>query len=287
MVQSSSAHPFDEALTLTPCPSSSTSSSGSEARAWIGRTHPLYENMVGPFGGLSAAQALQAVCEHPRLLGQPVALTVNFAAAIAAGEFVVEATPMRTNRSTQHWSVVITQRDAAGVAAVVLTATAITAVRRETYSSTDLQMPSVPKPASLPRSPTTGRPTWFQRYDMRFCCGDLPEVWNGAESHSLTQLWVRDEAARPLDLTSLAALCDVFYPRVWLRRATPTPAGTVTLTSYFHVGAAELAAVSGGYILAHAQGARFFNGYFDQSAQLWSESGTLLATSHQLVYFKE
>jgi acyl-CoA thioesterase len=243
--------------------------------------------MVGPYGGLSAAQALQAVVKHPALLGQPVALTVNFAAAIGDGAFRVEAVPVRTNRSTQHWSVVFTQRDAAGADSTVLTATAMTAARRETWSDAELALPEVPRPSELPRAPTDARPTWFQRYDMRYCSGDFPQQWTGAEHESLTQVWVRDEQGRALDITSLAAMCDVFYPRVWLRRATPTPAGTVTLTSYFHVGAAELAAASSGFVFAQARGLRYFNGYFDQSARLWSEAGQLLASSHQLVYFKE
>lgn len=271
-------HPFDEALGLTSL--GTTAPNGT--CTWKGRTHPLYQNMVGPYGGLSAAQALQAVLQHPALLGQPVALTVNFAAAIADGDFVVEATPVRTNRSTQHWSVVIMQADS-----IVLSATVMTATRRATWSATDLPAPDVAKPSALPRASTEGRPTWFQRYDMRFCTGNMPEPWNGSEHESLTQVWVRDDPGRTLDITSLAAMCDVFYPRIWLRRATPTPAGTVTLTSYFHVGASELAAANSGYLLAQARGVRYFNGYFDQSAQLWSEAGVLLATSHQLVYFKE
>lgn len=270
-------HPFDAALTLTTAGTSS----------FIGRTHPAYQNMVGPYGGLSAAQALQAVLKHEALLGQPVALTVNFAAAIADGEFRVEVNPVRTNRSTQHWSVVFTQPDASGADSTVLTATVMTAARRSTWGTADLAMPEVARPTELPRSPLDGRPSWFQRYDMRFCTGNMPEQWNGAAHESLTQLWVRDAPARALDITSLAAMCDVFYPRVWLRRATPTPAGTVTLTSYFHVGSAELAAASGGYVFAQARGVRYFNGYFDQSAHVWSEAGQLLASSHQLVYFKE
>jgi acyl-CoA thioesterase len=278
-------HPFDEALVLTPQTSDTLSTAS--ARRWTGRTHPAYQNMVGPYGGLSAAQALQTVLKHPALLGQPVALTVNFAAAIADGEFTAEAQPVRTNRSTQHWSIVFTQQDASGTDSVVLTATAMTAARRSTWSAADLQAPDVPKPSSLPRASTNARPGWFERYDMRITAGDMPEQWPGPESESLTQMWVRDQPARPLDLTSLAAMCDVFYPRVWVRRGTLTPAGTVSLTSYFHVGGAELAAASSGYLLAQARGVRYFNGYFDQNAQLFSEAGNLLATSHQLVYFKE
>ena len=282
MVDDATPHPFDAALTLTPA----TTGDGTHP-TWIGRTSAAYQNMVGPYGGLSAAQALQTVLKHPSLLGQPVALTVNFAAAIADGEFSAQAVPTRTNRSTQHWSVSFTQRDPQGAASTVLTATAMTATRRSTWGATDLTPPDVPRPAELPRASTEGLPTWFQRYDMRFCTGNFPEQWSGAEHESLTQVWVRDDPARPLDITSLASMCDVFYPRVWLRRTTPTPAGTVTLTSYFHVGDAELAAASGGYLFAQARGVRYFNGYFDQSAELWSEAGQLLASSHQLVYFKE
>jgi len=32
---------------------------------------------------------------------------------------------------------------------------------------------------------------------------------------------------------------------------------------------------------------RFGNGYFDQSAEIWGTDGALLATTHQLVYFKD
>ena len=98
---------------------------------------------------------------------------------------------------------------------------------------------------------------------------------------------MRDDPPRPLDFCSLAALADVFYPRVWRRRAKLTPAGTVSMTVYFHVGAAELAATGSGYLLGQARAQSFFNGFFDQSAELWNEAGQLLATTHQIVYFKE
>jgi acyl-CoA thioesterase len=243
--------------------------------------------MVGPFGGLTAAQALHAVLKHPQLLGEPVSLTVNFAAAVADGVFYAEAQPVRTNRSTQHWQVALKQVDAAGVESVVTTATAITATRRPTYRASDVALPAVPAPADVAPSPTEGRPTWLQRYDVRSVAGDMPTNWDGSESDTLTQLWVRDEPPRPLDYCSLTAFADVFYPRVWRRRATLTPAGTVSLTVYYHAGAQELASTGSGHLLGQARGQRFFDGYFDQSAQLWNEAGVLLATTHQIVYFKQ
>jgi hypothetical protein len=40
-------------------------------------------------------------------------------------------------------------------------------------------------------------------------------------------------------------------------------------------------------LLGQAKAQAFRNGFFDQTAQLWSEAGVLLATSTQIVYYKE
>jgi hypothetical protein len=39
--------------------------------------------------------------------------------------------------------------------------------------------------------------------------------------------------------------------------------------------------------LAQASAQAFRHGFFDQTAQLWSEDGALLVTTQQVVYFKE
>ena len=272
-----SLHPLDKALALesvTP-------------GQYRGHTSPGYWNMVGPYGGATAATALRAVLLHPQLLGEPLSLTVNYAAALTAGPFTVQAEPVRTNRSTQHWNISILQTDAQGQQVVTTTATAVTAMRRDTWSLGDVPMPAVPPPAQCPRiAPRTGV-EWLNRYEMRPVTGTLPEQWDGQGDSSLSQLWMRDEPTRTLDFCALAALADVFFPRVWLRRAVRVPAGTVSLTVYFHANSAELAATGSGYLLGQARGQEFRNGFFDQAAQLWNEAGAMLATSHQIVYFKE
>jgi acyl-CoA thioesterase len=253
----------------------------SAAGHYTGASHPAWQNMVGPFGGITAATMLQAVMRHPQLLGLPVSLTINFCAGVAEGAFDVVARPVRTNRSTQHWMVEMLQGGE-----VVTTATAVTAVRRSTWGSDETVMPDVPPPEAIERRVFAPMP-WVQRFDMRPIAGDLPLVWDGRESDTLSRLWARDAQQRPLDFVSLAAISDLFFPRVFLRRATRVPIGTVSMTVYFHAGQAELDAVGTGYLLGQARAQRFFNGFFDHSAQLWSESGTLLATTHQVVYYKE
>ncbi|CDO89046.1 hypothetical protein BN973_03417 [Mycobacterium triplex] len=49
---------------------------------------------------------------------------------------------------------------------------------------------------------------------------------------------------------------------------------------------AELDALDGDYVLACAHANRFTHGHSDQSAQVWSRDGVLLAGTHQIVYFK-
>lgn len=271
-------HPFDQALALQP---------GAVLGVYQGNTSGAYWNMVGPFGGITAAIALKAVLQHPALLGQPIALTVNFAGPIVAGPFTVSATPRRTNRSTQHWAIELTQIDAAGQAEVMLTGTAVTAVRRSTWSSDESPMPVVPRAEELPEEkPMTGV-EWIHRYEMRFVEGAFPTEWNGQGDASLSQLWMRDAPARCIDFCALASMADIFFPRVYLRRALRVPAGTVAMTVYFHADATQLSESGDGYLLGQARAQTFRNGFFDQSSQLWNEAGLLLATTSQIVYYKE
>ncbi|MEZ5645873.1 MAG: thioesterase family protein [Burkholderiaceae bacterium] len=270
------AHVFDQAIALNP---------EGEGR-YTGATSPAYANMIGPFGGITAATVLNGVLQHPALLGEPLSLTVNYAAALADGAFELSAQPVRTNRSTQHWVMTVTQPDAAGLPQVVVTASAVTAARRETWSVDDEPMPAVPAPDDVAPYDVPSPVEWVRRYVMRPIDGAIPKQWDGSGSHSQSRLWLRDAPARPLDMCGLAAQADIFFPRVWLRRATHVPAGTVSMTVYFHAGAAQLAECGTGWVLGQARAQAFRNGFFDQTALLWSEGGHLLCSTHQVVYFK-
>ena len=270
------SHPLDQALQLAW--------QGNDR--WAGHTHPAWANMVGPYGGITAAAALQAVMQHPQRLGEPVALTVNYAAALVDGPFELHAQPLRTNRSTQHWQLTLSQQ-LDGQPQVMATATALTAVRRETWQVQDCPMPQVKAPEEVPPSTMFDRVEWVRRYEMRLVHGPVPEVQDGRSLDSLTQLWLRDAAGRALDFVALAAMADAFYPRIWRRRARWVPAGTVSQTIYFHANGAQLGGVGDDFVLGRAQSQDFRLGFFDQSAQLWSRSGVLLASAHQMVYYKE
>ena len=269
-------HPLDEAIELTQ----------TAPGRYTAHTHPAYANAVGPFGGVTAALLLNAAIRHPQALGVPIAQTVHFAAPISEEIIQIDANPVRTNRSTQHWLVQAFQGGQ-----LVAMCTAVFAVRRDTWSATDAVFPGrQPAPETLAPMSWSKRPRFTRCYDLRYISGmvslDHPPGDNEpVDAESL--LWVRDEPPRPLDFPALASICDIFFPRIFVRRRQWTPIGTVTLTSYFHTDSQTLTQIGSAHLLGRARSQVYSNGYFDQSAEIWSAAGQLLATTHQMVYFKE
>jgi len=270
---STPVHPLDAATHLEPLGSGH----------YRGHTSPNYANMVGPFGGVIAATLLNATLRHPGCQGDPIALTVNYAGPLADGGFTVKASPVRTNRSTQHWQLVMMQD-----AQVAATASAVFASRRATWSALEARFPEIPGARELQVEPNVERAPWTRSYEMRFVEGALRHSSHARQdSNSRSTLWIRDTPPRPLDYVSLVAICDAFFPRVFVRRPVWAPVGTVSFTTYFHADAALLAENGEAAVLGTARAHQFRNGYFDQIAEVWSEGAALLATSHQIVYYKE
>ena len=265
-------HPFDSAIQLDTI----------DGNIRRGRTHPEWASMVGPFGGITAATLIRAIQTHPDHIGEPLALTVNFAAPIADGDFDISLRAARTNRTNQHWILELSQDGD-----VKTTATALFGSRRDTCGDTEARQPSAPPPEQVTPSGGPGEfVVWARLYDMRFVEGPFPGEDAQPCLSATTTMWMRDNARRRVDYPALAALCDIFYPRVFLRRGGFVPAGTISVTSYFHADQQQLDTLDCDYVLGTAHANRFSRGYFDQSAQLWTRDGVLLATSHQIVYFK-
>lgn len=265
-------HPFDEAIRLEPLGD----------RHFAGATHPEYWNQVGPFGGITAALMLQSVMQQPDRLGDPLSLTVNYAAPVREGEFRIETKLVRSNRTTQHWSMELVQGEGAG-REIAISAIAVCAIRRDTWRLTEASAPPAPPPENCHRVRGRTDLPWLAHYDMRYVRG-RPMHEN---EDSVTHLWVGDLPHRTLDFPSLAAICDVFFPRLYLRRPKFVPIGTVSLNVYFHCGAEALAANGARHVLASAHGQVVSAGFFDQQGQIWSQDHDLLATTHQIVWFKE
>jgi acyl-CoA thioesterase len=268
-------HPLDAATSLTW-----------RDGQWIGRTNRNYWAFVGQYGGATAAVLLRAALDHPDRIGDPLALTVNYCAPIAEGEFRIRARAARTNRSTQHWIIELFQAEGD----VLATATAVFARRRPGWTHELISMPKAPPPTQVEAVETFvfPGPSWLQQYEMRFVTGRpvLGKVPHAEFQPAETMVWMRDAVPRPLDALSLVSMSDAFIGRVFQVLGVLVPFGTVSLTTYFHGGAADLTA-EGGWILGHADAAIFRDGFGDQTARLWSPDGRLLASSVQATYFRD
>src|SRR5258707_4160346 len=90
-------HLFDDATQVT----------AGDSR-WQGKTSEDYWAFVGPFGGATAATILRALIDHPQRAGDPLSLTVNYCAPIAAGAFATDLTLCEATRSPTHLCVRVT-----------------------------------------------------------------------------------------------------------------------------------------------------------------------------------
>ena len=167
---------------------------------------------------------------------------------------------------------------------VVTTATAIFATRRETWQETEKTLPSFP--ADAPLFDPYMLPPWAKNYRFRFAYG-MDKIFQTDAPSSETLQAMRDEPPRPLDFVSLTALSDIFAPRIFIRRPKVVPIGTISLTIYFHADSTMLDQIGEDEVIGQARGNRFYNRYFDQSAEIWNQQGDLIATTTQMVYFKE
>ena len=265
-------HLFDDATRVT----------AGDSR-WQGRTSDDYWAFVGPFGGATAATILRALIDHPQRAGDPLALTVNFCTPIAQGAFDLDVRLVKANRSTQHWCVELTQ----GGAEVATLATAVLAERRPSWSHQPAEFPKSPPPEQILPYPKVAAP-WVRQYDLRFVEGE-PSFGNSSKDappNAFSKLWIGDRVPRKIDALSLMSMSDAFFGRVFHARRELVPFGTVSLTTYFHADAEDLAAEDISRVLAVADASTFHKSYGDQAGELWSPQGRLLATTHQIAYFK-
>jgi acyl-CoA thioesterase len=264
-------HLFDEATRVT----------AGDSR-WQGHTSDDYWAFVGPFGGTTAATILRALIDHPQRAGDPLSLTVNYCAPTAKGAFDLDVRLVKANRSSQHWYVELSQEGGE----VATLATAVFAERRPSWSHQMAKFPgATPFEETLPFPKIAA--SWANQYEFRFVQGELRVGTPQAEPASTySKIWISDRMPRKLDMLSLMAMSDAFFGRIFHARRELVPFGTVSLTTYFHTDADELAMEDITRVLATVDAKIFHNSYGDQHGELWSPNGRLLATTTQIAYFK-
>ena len=267
-------HPLDEGTKLDAI----------EEGVWQGRPSEPYKNMVGPFGGFVSAVFMRSVLEDPRVMGTPVALTVNFCGGLGDAPFTIATKLQRGGKYTQHWSLELSQEEG-GVRA---TASIVMGTRGDAFSHQIAKAPQTRDWQTIEPLPALSMFNWINSYEFRFASG--APSFAGKEFDPLkeepTEVWVRDKPSRPLDYLSLTALADTFFLRLLHVRGTFPPMGTVTLTTYFHATPDELQAQGDHPLLAVANCNRLHGQFNDQPICLFGVNGNALVSGTQVAWYK-
>ena len=122
-------------------------------------------------------------------------------------------------------------------------ATAVFAERRPSWSHQPAEFPQA-KPFEQILPYPKIKASWANQYDFRFVEGhpDFSGAKKEAPASAFSKLWIADRAPRKIDALSLMSMSDAFFARVFHARRELVPFGTVSLTTYFHLSAEDLAA---------------------------------------------
>jgi acyl-CoA thioesterase len=237
-----------------------------------------FEANTGMFGGWTAALALKAASSNELAAGSPSALTVNYINRIVPGSaLVVTRRQLGASKSLQHWQLEILEENTEKLLAC---ASVVLANRVESDDFLELEMPKAPPAQSLQRFVPPG--SFAERTQIKTIEGFPP--FGQANTRSLA--WVSEYPEHPLDSIRLAYLADAYPPRIWYRGKTPRPSATLTMSVYFHCSDEKLASCGTGNVLLEAQGTIASESTVASKGNLWSEEGSLLATTEQLSWFK-
>lgn len=264
-------HLFDEATQIV------AREQGEGASSFAAAAHPGFRNMIGPYGGWSAAILAKSLVAAGDPGMQLVSLTTDFLLGIDEGPIALDVKCDRAGRNTQFWSATLTRE---GAATPANKAMGILAKARETVAWQEGARPDAPPPEQCERFPLPME--WTKTVEMRGA-GNPP--FQGHKDTRSTA-WVRLEPDRPLDAVGLVALADTPTPRLFYITNKPDMIATVSMTVYLHATAEDYAAVGTDYMLVEATGARGGNGFFDQHARMWSRDGRLMATTQQIVNYR-
>ena len=251
---------------------------------WIGHTSTDYWAFVGPFGGVTAATMLRALIDHPERSGDPLVPHRQFLRADRGRRL----RPRRPPDQGQPLDAALVGRTDAGRNR-----------RRDLCHRGVCGAPSVmvaPAGGISASHAVRTDPVRIRRWRRRgsgntICALSRAHPKLGGPPHAepasaLIQSVDRRPDARRIDALSLMAMSDAFFGRIFHVRNELVPFGTVSLTTYFHADAADLMAEDITRVLAVADAKIFHKSFGDQTGELWSPGGRLLATTTQIAYFK-
>lgn len=249
------------------------------AGRWRTVASPAWVNpRRGVWGGFAVGLCIRVVEAEPQSVGEPLSLALTFVSALPAGQLDVTTRRLRQGRSIGVWEVEIRP---AGSDAICVHGVVTVARRPATTRFVFARMPDMPRPEDLPIQKRRGSQAQNDAFEWRAVGADPPAV--GHSAHTLA--WVRSRQG-PMDRALLGVLTDAAPPRV-LHALGDVMNTTLCLTVYFHATEDQLAAAGGDYVLVEYDGRVGGGGASDERSSYWSRNGELLATSEQLVWYRD
>jgi acyl-CoA thioesterase len=229
----------------------------------------------GPNGGYLAAIVLRAVVAEAGADGRrPRTMTLHYLRPPMEGPCEVEVVVERAGRGLSTVSARLRQGGRDCVLALVALG-----VVRPGESMHDHPAPEVPAPDAVPpraEAATAGPDIPFRhRFDLRPAIGAAPFE---AGTEALTGGWIRTADHDPIDDVLLAAITDAWPPAVFSKLELPVGVPTVELTIHFRNAPSR----EPGWCLVRFRTLEASEGYLEESGEVWSADGRLLAESRQL-----
>jgi len=237
---------------------------------------PGFNGPVAPNGGVLAAVMIRAAEAELRPDRPPArSISAHFLSAPAQGAVELHVTVLRAGRRVSFVDVRMLQHERLVAQATVI----VSRAREATWTSASAGPPPAPpaeQVAPVDGSQIPGRPPIFDRLEMRPVFG--PGFLVGGEE-ALVGGWLAfaDDDA-PLDAARLCALCDAWWPALFSAHATLVGVPTLALTVHLR----STSPAVHGPVLARFETLTAREGHAEESGQLWSADGRLLAESRQL-----
>jgi hypothetical protein len=249
---------------------------------WITQAGPEWKNPNGPlWGGYPIGLCLQVVAAEPEARGEPISISLTYVAGLREGAVEIRSRRLRQGGSIGVWSL---ELGPPGADEVCVQAVIIMAQRPPTSPFAFARMPDAPEPEDWPEPMSPGGRQHFGARTFERRTSESFPIQPGVHSHSLA--WVRPRRAR-WDKSLLGMVADNSPPRAFYAFGHNVMTTTLALTVYLHGSASEVAEAGADYLLVEYEGRVGGGGASDERSSYWRRDGKLLATSEQLVWYRE
>lgn len=249
---------------------------------WRTVAGPDWKNPNGPlWGGYPIGLALTVVGREAEAVGEPLSITLTYVAALVEGEIEIRTRRLRQGGSIGVWEVDLRPAGADGVS---VQAIVTLAKRPRTPPFAFAKMPHAADPESLPAPPSPAGARHFGAQAFERRSAETFPIQPAESSYSTA--WVRPRLGA-WDHPTLGMLTDSSPPRAFYALGHAVMTTTLSLTIYLHATAAEVAAAGCDWLLVEYEGRVGGGGASDERSSYWRRDGKLLATSEQLVWYRE